>query len=138
MTNQNSAVQNFQAYTPVMLVYSIIAVIFVLLSVAGIKLPFDAQEYDSTTTGQMLSGIGSVLALIASFVGINAVKNNNMGAIKFCAAAGAIAVVTYCITMFLANGHMNPTIWGIFGTISIIPGLYSGSAIRIAAKGWDS
>ena len=135
--NKNSAVQNFQAYTPIMLVYSIIAVIFVLLSVAGVKLPFDVQEYDSTTMGQILSGIGSVLALVASFVGMNAVKNQNMGAIRFCAIAGAIAVITYCITMFLANGHMNPNIWGIFGTISIIPGLYSGAAIRISAIGWD-
>ena len=135
--NKNSAVQNFQAYTPIMLVYSIIAVIFVLLSVAGVKLPFDVQEYDSTTMGQLLSGLGSVLALVASFVGISAVKNQSMGAIRFCAIAGAIAVITYCITMFLANGHMNPNIWGIFGTISIIPGLYSGAAIRISAIGWD-
>ena len=138
MYKKNHAVQDFQAYTPIMIVYSIIAVLFVIMSVAGVKLPFDAQEYDSTTAGQVLSGIGSVLALIASFVGINAVKNKNMGAIKFCAAAGLIAVVTYCITMFLANGHLNPNIWGIFGTISIIPGLFSGAAIRIASKGWDS
>ena len=137
MVGKNNEIQNFQAYTPVMMVYSIIAVIFVLLSVAGVKLPFDAQEYDSTTTGQLLSGIGSVLALIASFVGMNAVKNQSMGAIKFCAVAGTIAVVTYCITMFLANGHLNPNIWGIFGTISIIPGLYCGAAIRISAIGWD-
>ena len=138
MMNKNSAVQDFQAFSPLMMIYSIIAVLFVVLSVSGVKLPFDAQEYDSTTLGQILSGIGSVLALIASFVGINAVKNKNMGAIRFCAAAGTIAIITYCITMFLANGHLNPNIWALFGTISIVPGIYCGAAVRIASKGWDS
>ena len=137
MSNRTNAVQDFQVLSPLMLIYSIIAVIFVVLSVSGVKLPFDAQEYDSTSLGQILSGIGSVLGLIASFVGRKAVDNQNMASIKFCAIAGMIAVITYCITMFLANGHLNPNIWGMFGTIAIIPGLYSGSACRIAAKGWD-
>ena len=137
MIEKNNGVQNFQAYTPIMMVYSFIAVLFVVMSVAGVKLPFDAQDYVSTSLGQILSGIGSVLALISSFVGISAIKNQSMGAIRFCAVAGFTAVITYCITMFLANGHLNPHIWAIFGTISIIPGLYSGAAIRISSKGWD-
>ena len=138
MYNKNHAAQDFQSLTPIMMIYSIIAVLFVVMSVAGVKLPFDAEAYVSTTLGQILSGIGSVLALIASFVGRNAVNNKSMGIIVFCAAAGTIAVITYCITMFLANGHLNPNIWAMFGTISIVPGLYSGAAIRIASKGWDS
>ena len=138
MFNKNNAIQDFQSFTPIMMIYSMIAVLFVVMSVSGVKLPFDAQEYDSTTLGQILSGVGSVLALIASFAGRNAVESKNMGVIKFCAAAGTIAVITYCITMFLANGHLNPNIWAMFGTISIVPGLYSGAAIRIASKGWDS
>lgn len=137
MKTKNHALNDFIALRPIMLIYSLIAIIFVALSAAGVKLPFDAESFDSTTIGQVLSGIGSVLGLISAFVAKSAIEKQNMGAVKFCAAAGVIAVITYCITMFMAQAHTNPNMWAIFGTIAIIPGLFAGSAIRIATKGWN-
>ena len=136
--NGVSSVDRFRVYCPLMMIYSILAVIFVGLSIAGVKLPFDIEAYESTAASQIVSAIGAVLSVIGAFVGMSALKNESNGAIKFCAVIGFVVVVSYCASMVLANGHTNPHIWAIFGSIGIIPGLFSGAAIRVATKGWNS
>ena len=130
--------QNFRVYCPMMLIYSVIAIIFVALSIAGVRLPFDTQSFESTFASRLLSALGGILGLVGSVIGMSALKNRSMGLIRLCGVIGVVVVAFYCATMFIGNGHTSPHIITIFGAISIIPGVFGGTAIRLAAKGLDS
>lgn len=139
MNNSNgySTLHSFRAYCPLMTIYSILALLFVIVAMMGISLPFDLQTFEGSTTIRIVTAAAGILGLIASFVGIHAAKVKSSGQLRLCGILSILMILLYCVTMVLSDGHTNPHVWILLGSTSIIPGSFGGTALRLAAKGWD-
>lgn len=129
---------SFKAYCPLMIIYAVLTLALVVVSIAGIKLPFDAETFESTTASKITTTAAGVIGLIAGFLGLKAVSDKNITVIKVCGALGFVMIGLYCATMFLGQAHTNPHFWIFLGASSVIPGSFAGSAMRMSALGLDS
>ncbi len=134
---RGSTLATFRAYCPLMIVYAILCLVFVLVTIMGVKLPLDAQTFEGSTASRIVTVAAAVLGLIAGILGYGAAKRRNLGVIKFCGVLSIVMIALYCVTMVLSQAHTNPHLWILLGATSIIPGSFGGSAIRLSAAGLD-
>lgn len=125
----------FKAVCPLMIVYSLLALAFVVVAILGISLPLNAQEFESTTTSRIITTAAALLGLCAGILGLHASKAGKIGIIKTCAYLSYIMIILYCAAMFLADGHTNPHAWIILGATSAVPGWFGGYAMNLAKSG---
>ena len=136
-SNTHATLASFRAYCPLMFVYSILILLFVIVALAGIPLPLDAQTFESSFAIRIVSVIAGILGLVAALIGAHAAKLQNSGQLRLCGALSMILIVLFCAMMILSDGHTNPHVWILLGSTSIIPGSFGGTALRLAAKGWN-
>lgn len=132
-----STLYAFKAFCPLMVIYSLFALAFVVLSFTGVSLPLGAQAFESTAASRIVTTIAGLLGLVAALIGSSAAKTMHTGLLRVCGMCSILMIALYCVTMVLADGHTNPHAWIILGSTSIIPGAFGGYALRLAAKGWD-
>lgn len=131
----NHAMLRFQAYAPLLLVYSALSIVYVIIVMTGVGSPFNPASFESSAASQIVTLLAGVLGLAASLSGLNAAKTGNMGVIKLCAVMGFVMVALYCVVMVLGNGHKSPSVWILLVVFSIIPATFGGVATQLAIKG---
>lgn len=136
-SNAYSKLASFSAYCPLMVIYSILVLLFVIVAMAGIPLPLDAQTFEGSTAVRIVSIAAGILGLIAALIGSHAAKTLNSGQLRICGVLSMIVIALFCAMMVLSDGHTNPHAWILLGSTSIIPGSFGGSALQLASKGWD-
>lgn len=132
-----STLAAFRSFCPVMTIFSIFSLAFVLIAYLGVPLPFNIQTFESTGMVRLATLAAGIVGLAASFLGRRAAIRQNSGTLKLCACMSILMIALYCAIMFLADGHTSPHIWIAFGFTSIVPGTFGGYALRLALRGWD-
>lgn len=125
----------FKAMCPLMIIYSLLALAFVVVALLGFSLPLGAQEFEATLPSRIVTTVAGLLGLISGIVGMRASKTENTRVVKVCGYLSIIMIILYCAAMVLADGHTNPHAWIILGSTSVVPGSFGGYAIKLAKNG---